>query len=303
MFSALRSRLSYANVVATLALVFAMSGGALAASKFLITSTKQIKPSVLSQLKGRGGARGPVGPVGPAGPAGAQGPQGAQGAAGAGGKAGADGAAGESVVSAALNPGEAACGGLGGSKFTVGGKETTACNGAKGEPGEPGQPGQPGTTGFTKFLPKGETETGTWAALGIPPHEFYGWLVPISFSIPLKFAITNTEHAVVVRNCKYVESTEVAECEASNKAAAKTCPGTVEIPKAEAGALCLYQGYTKLPKEAGKESHLNVIELINPALEEGLPGVSTSGTVAFIQYEGPAEADVEIAGTWAVTAS
>jgi hypothetical protein len=50
-----RRRLGYANVVATVALVFAMSGGAFAASKYLLTSTKQIKPSVLAKLKGNRG--------------------------------------------------------------------------------------------------------------------------------------------------------------------------------------------------------------------------------------------------------
>ena len=39
--------------MATLALIFAMSGGAYAASHYLITSTKQIKPSVLGHLKGK----------------------------------------------------------------------------------------------------------------------------------------------------------------------------------------------------------------------------------------------------------
>lgn len=48
-----RRHLSYANVVATVALVFAMSGGALAAAHYLITSTSQIKPSVLRTLKPR----------------------------------------------------------------------------------------------------------------------------------------------------------------------------------------------------------------------------------------------------------
>jgi hypothetical protein len=46
----MRRRLSYANVVATLALVFAMSGGALAANHYLINSTKQINPKVLKAL-------------------------------------------------------------------------------------------------------------------------------------------------------------------------------------------------------------------------------------------------------------
>ena len=81
MFSALRSRLSYANVVATLALLFAMSGGALAAKHYLINSTRQINPKVLKKLKGRGktGATGATGLQGVAGPQGVQGPVGPEG--------------------------------------------------------------------------------------------------------------------------------------------------------------------------------------------------------------------------------
>ncbi len=124
MFSKIRKRLTYANVAMTLALVFAMSGGAYAASKYLITSTKQIKPSVLKQLKG---AKGATGAAGLAGAQGAQGPKGETGAAGKGEK----GEKGE--------------------------------KGDKGDKGETGAAGTNGTTGFTKTLPEGETETGVWA--------------------------------------------------------------------------------------------------------------------------------------------
>jgi hypothetical protein len=82
-----RRHLNYANVVATLALVFAMSGGALAAKHYLINSTKQIKPSVLKSLKGNTGKPGAAGPGGPAGPAGPVGPVGPGGPAGPAGSA------------------------------------------------------------------------------------------------------------------------------------------------------------------------------------------------------------------------
>ena len=100
MFSRIRKRVTYANVAMTLALVFAMSGGAYAAGKYVITSTKQIKPSVLKSLQGKAGkagangAQGPAGAAGPQGPAGAaaaKGETGALGALGASGKAGATG--------------------------------------------------------------------------------------------------------------------------------------------------------------------------------------------------------------------
>jgi hypothetical protein len=86
----MRKRLSYANVTATLALVFAMSGGALAANSYLITSTKQISPKVLTRLKGSTGKTGHSGSgaTGPAGPQGATGPAGSKGEPGVKGETG-----------------------------------------------------------------------------------------------------------------------------------------------------------------------------------------------------------------------
>jgi hypothetical protein len=90
--SSLRKRLSYANITATLALVFAMSGGAIAASHFVISSTKQISPKVRKQLKGAQG------------PAGAPGAPGAPGAAGAAGAPGSAVAYGTVIVNGVGNP-------------------------------------------------------------------------------------------------------------------------------------------------------------------------------------------------------
>ena len=105
MFSLIRRRMTYANIAATLALVFAMSGGAYAASRVLITSTNQIKPSVLKQLKGRAGSNGAQGLTGPSGPAGAVGAAGATGPAGATGATGLTGAAGATGATGKEGPG------------------------------------------------------------------------------------------------------------------------------------------------------------------------------------------------------
>jgi hypothetical protein len=94
----MRKHLTYANVAATLALVFAMTGGAIAAQHYLINSTKQINPKVLKKLRG---ARGPHGPTGPKGASGAAG---APGAAGGRGEAGPQGPSGAIAV-ASFEPG------------------------------------------------------------------------------------------------------------------------------------------------------------------------------------------------------
>jgi hypothetical protein len=88
----MRMRISYANVAATLALVFSMSGGAVAASHYLINSTKQINPKLVKKLKG---AKGPTGPTGATGAAGAPGTAGKEGPGGKEGPPGKEGKTGE----------------------------------------------------------------------------------------------------------------------------------------------------------------------------------------------------------------
>jgi len=73
------------DLVAWLALFVALGGTSLAASHYVITSTRQIKPAVLKKLRGATGKKGPAGPAGTQGLAGPQGPQGVQGVQGVAG--------------------------------------------------------------------------------------------------------------------------------------------------------------------------------------------------------------------------
>jgi hypothetical protein len=164
MFHAIRTRINATTIVAIFALVFAMTGGAYAAKKYLITSTKQISPSVLKSLQGKAGA---AGAPGAAGAQGAQGPAGPVGAAGAGGAKGETGPAGA--------------------------KGEKGATGAAGAPGAKGATGASGATGFTETLPSGKTETGTWAVsgnepIGTPVYE------QVSFPIPLRESAEEADH-------------------------------------------------------------------------------------------------------------
>jgi hypothetical protein len=109
-----RPRIGYAHVAATLALVLSMSAGALAAGRYLITSTGQISPQVLHKLTGARGPRGYVGARGAAGKHGAPGAPGARGPAGTAGTRGPQGPTGPAGVAragpaaAAQNPGPVA---------------------------------------------------------------------------------------------------------------------------------------------------------------------------------------------------
>jgi hypothetical protein len=75
----LRRHVNSTTVIAVLALIFAMSGGALAAKRYLINSTKQLSPAVLKALKGKTGPPGANGATGAPGANGATGKEGSQG--------------------------------------------------------------------------------------------------------------------------------------------------------------------------------------------------------------------------------
>lgn len=220
MFSKVGKRFSYANVTATLALVFAMTGGAYAASKFIVTSTKQIKPSVLKQLQGKDGKTGPQGPVGLQG---APGTNGKDGTSGKDGTNGASGATGKSVI-AANEPKGAHCG-EGGSSFEVegSGAKHYACNGS------------PWSVGGK--LPEGSSERGQWIMSYSSEVAFHD--TAVSFPIPLAAALSEADVHVIGVEEGFKEAKESSAIKSGQ------CSGTWENTetapiKAQSKNLCIF---------------------------------------------------------------
>lgn len=170
MLKAVRRNLTPPTAIAVIALVFAMSGGAIAANN---------AGSSAEASKVVRGPKGPKGKPGPQGPTGPQGPKGDKGE-----------------------------------------------RGATGPQGPKGDTGDPWTAGG--FLPSGKSVGGTWVAgVGpeIAPTKGVG-VASISFGLP----IAGLPQIKIVKKGKEGQEN------------ATECPGTIAVPKAAKGVLCLYTG-------------------------------------------------------------
>jgi hypothetical protein len=272
MFSAIRKRISPTTVVAFMALVFAMTGGAFAASgggggSKGAKATASVTPFA-SAAKAKAKPKAKAGPRGPAGPAGAKGAAGAAGPAGPAGPVGAAGAKGEN--------------GAPGAKGETG---PAGSAGPAGPAGAKGAPGSPWTAGGT--LPSNATETGAWSygeVLGSPEEL----LVPISFSIPLAGAL-GAEQVHYIN----VAGKEVYDGPLDERTST-ACTGTAADPTAEPGNLCVYAARFYLASPSLWNSLIQTL-----GSEPGTAGTSTAGAVILLFDP---QTNSHGLGTWAVTA-
>ena len=290
-----RRHFNATTIIAIVALVFAMTGGAFAvtskggspstatvsgkggssSSASIAAKKKKKKKFTPKGARGPRGLRGATGATGPAGPQGLAGPVGPAGKDGTPGANGTNGKDGESVASAALKAGEGGCA-EGGSKFTVGGKSTSACNGEKGviHPGE--------------TLASEASETGMWN-ISTPSGEgvnLFKGVATISFPIPLKAEIPASDVHVI--------------SEGKNGAGGGTCPTTSSVskPEAEPGNLCIFVGYQEAVLSLGL---VNLVAKQYGEVEAKNVGAATTGIGIFI-YKGESNEATFAGGSWAVTA-
>ena len=269
MLSPLRNRFGIPGVISVIALVFAMLGGAYAASD------DSGSGKATASAKAKKGPRGPRGPAGPAGPQGPAGPAGAKGDTGAAGSNGAPGA-----------------------------KGATGPTGATGPKGATGAAGQ---TGFTDTLPSGKTETGAWSlpVSATGGSTTISFPIPLAAPIPgLNFQyLTQGFPAKHKADCEAKSGTEETECLATLKTREEECPGTAVSPKAKKGFLCAYMGSGKLSEDGVLVYPPG--EAIEAFVNEG---TSVSGALLATGEQEVTNPDDEFGlikaamGTWAVTA-
>jgi hypothetical protein len=297
MFSPLRNRFGIPGVISVIALVFAMLGGAYAASN-------NGGGKATASAKAKKGPRGPKGATGPAGPAGPQGPAGANGKDGANGTNGSNGADGKSVSGTSFAGSKGGCT-EGGIEFVSASGPTFACNGKKGTNGTngtngaQGPKGDPWTAGGT--LPVGSTETGGWTVgnANVPKSEpglfqFRSARIPISFPIPLAAPLGGSE--VKVKPVGF------------SGTAGEECPGSATEPLAMSGFLCVYVVKTEnlnTNPVLGPGPAIFVEQLTSTATLVSGPGsvagASTAGAQILLVAPDTEPTNISGWGSWAVT--
>jgi hypothetical protein len=292
MFSLLRNRFGIPGVISVIALVFAMLGGAYAASND--NSGKGSKASASATKRGPRGPRGKQGPAGPQGPAGANGAKGDTGAAGSNGANGANGTSAKTKSFAGVKAGSGCS--EGGIEVESASPVVYVCNGKKGTNGKDG-------TFSTEPLPAGQTLTGVWSTSGGGDTE--GSVISLAaISFPIRVSPAPTvlfeahfgsfilgaelanENATVYGPNPSPGTLE--EAEEDEEAWKATCTGSAADPKASPGFFCGYLG-----KQTGTVAKppFTSAELVEPANEFGV-------VVPFEMQDKAASAR----GSWAVTA-
>jgi hypothetical protein len=290
---AIRKHLSYANVAATMALVFALTGGAVAAtghgggsapakatasvgrtgSNLTLATIAKKKKAAPKSTRGPAGPKGATGATGATGPAGATGPVGPTGPVGGAGPAGGNGPSGESVTVAAAAAGECKSGA--GAKLSNASGSVPVCNGEKGAKGSAGEPWSPNSE-----LPAGATETGVWYA----ENSSGVANAPFSFTVPLGAPLSASSVHFI-----NAAGEEVPSFGGTPQASAE-CHGTAVQPTAEPGNLCVYLSNSTKNAESASEG------ISDPTT--GSAGAARSGAFITVGVEhtgGTAD------GTWAVT--
>lgn len=280
MFSPLRNRFGVPGVISVIALVFAMLGGAYAASNNNGGGKATASAKAKRGPRGPKGATGPAGPQGPAGTAGAKGGDGAKGATGATGATGSTGATGndgKSVTVTSVPTGLSECNEFGGAivEEEGSGVETEVCNGEKGATGATGTTGAPWPVGGT--LPPGAELKGVWAFNATPGETEGGGdaLVPISWGIPLKEGFFAGEGKVHISG----EPTFSTSCELS--------PETSKVKVN--GNLCIWKSLTPIVGAT-------LLGVTEPFGEE----LGTAGAMGAVIHFGVTDSKAHAEGTWAV---
>ena len=234
--SAIREPFGTAGLIlACVALIAALTGGAYAASGGLTSQqTKEVK-KIAKKFAGKRGAAGPAGPQGSPGAVGGNGKDGLNGTNGVSGDNG------KSVLAADEATGTSKCEGRGGASFEVEGSGTKhyACN---------GEEGSPWTAGGA--LPAGESEIGVYGGVS-ELNQFVA--LPISFNL----AVEPAPEPIFVEGASEVG-----------------CPGIIAgVPTADPGKLCVYKGAEYGGLEAPAEP--GFLKPDSPALEPGATPVGT----------------------------